>query len=115
MKYPCRFFPMSRKVGTSCIKSISSLFEKEVSMRRVVVTGMGLLSPMGRGVETTWQGLIQGKSAITPVTRYDVSESPAKIAGQIPFGTAEGQFDPDSVMAPKEQRRVDPFILYGIP
>ena len=83
-------------------------------MRRVVVTGMGLLSPMGRGVETTWQGLIQGKSAITPVTRYDVSESPAKIAGQIPFGTAEGQFDPDSVMAPKEQRRVDPFILYGI-
>lgn len=83
-------------------------------MRRVVVTGMGLLSPMGRGVETTWQGLIQGKSAITPVTKYDVSESPAKIAGQVPFGTGEGQFDPDSVMAPKEQRRVDPFILYGV-
>lgn len=83
-------------------------------MRRVVVTGMGLLSPMGRGVETTWQGLIQGKSAITPVTKYDVSESPAKVAGQIPFGTGEGQFDPDSVMTPKEQRRVDPFILYGL-
>lgn len=83
-------------------------------MRRVVVTGMGMLSPMGRGVETTWQGLIQGKSAITPVTKYDVSESPAKIAGQIPFGTGEGQFDPDSVMTPKEQRRVDPFILYGL-
>ncbi len=83
-------------------------------MRRVVVTGMGLLSPMGRGVETTWQGLIQGRSAITPVTKYDVSESPAKIAGQVPFGTGEGQFDPDSVMAPKEQRRVDPFILYGV-
>lgn len=79
-------------------------------MRRVVVTGMGMLSPMGRGVETTWQGLIQGKSAITPVTKYDVSESPAKIAGQIPLGTGEGQFDPDSVMTPKEQRRVDPFI-----
>ena len=83
-------------------------------MRRVVVTGMGMLSPMGRGVETTWQGLIQGKSAITPVTKYDVSESPAKIAGQIPLGTGEGQFDPDSVMTPKEQRRVDPFILYGL-
>ncbi len=83
-------------------------------MRRVVVTGMGILSPMGRGVETTWQGLIQGKSAISPVTRYDVSESPAKIAGQIPFGTGEGQFDPDSVMPAKEQRRVDPFILYGV-
>ena len=83
-------------------------------MRRVVVTGMGMLSPIGRGVETTWQGLIQGKSAITPVTKYDVSESPAKIAGQIPLGTGEGQFDPDSVMTPKEQRRVDPFILYGL-
>ena len=46
-------------------------------MRRVVVTGMGILSPMGRGVERTWQGLIQGKSAISPVTKYDVSESPA--------------------------------------
>ena len=49
-------------------------------MRRVVVTGMGMLSPMGRGVERTWQGLIQGKSAISAVTKYDVSESPAKIA-----------------------------------
>ena len=83
-------------------------------MRRVVVTGMGLLSPMGRGVDTTWKGLIQGKSAITPVTKYDVSESPAKIAGQVYFGTSEGQFDPDSIMSSKEQRRVDPFILYGI-
>lgn len=83
-------------------------------MRRVVVTGMGMLSPMGRGVETTWQGLIQGKSAISSVTKYDVSESPAKIAGQILYGTEKGQFDPDSVMAPKDQRRVDPFILYGI-
>jgi 3-oxoacyl-[acyl-carrier-protein] synthase II len=75
---------------------------------------MGMLSPMGRGVETTWQGLIHSKSAISPVTKYDVSESPAKIAGQIFYGQREGQFDPDSVMAPKDQRRVDPFILYGI-
>lgn len=83
-------------------------------MRRVVITGMGVLSPMGRGVEKTWQGLIQGKSAISAVTKYDVSESPAKIAGQIFYGKEEGQFDPDSIMAPKDQRRVDPFILYGI-
>ena len=83
-------------------------------MKRVVVTGMGMLSPMGRGVERTWQGLIQGKSAISPVTKYDVSESPAKIAGQVFYGTEDGRFDPDSVMAPKDQRRVDPFILYGI-
>ena len=59
-------------------------------MRRVVVTGMGMLSPMGRGVDTNWQGLIHGKSAITAVTKYDVSESPAKIAGQVPFGKEEG-------------------------
>jgi len=83
-------------------------------MRRVVITGMGVLSPMGRGIEKTWQGLIQGKSAISAVTKYDVSESPAKIAGQIFYGKEEGQFDPDSIMAPKDQRRVDPFILYGI-
>ena len=83
-------------------------------MRRVVVTGMGMLSPMGRGVETTWQGLLQGKSAISAVTKYDVSDSPAKIAGQIFYGKEAGQFDPDTVMAPKDQRRVDPFILYGI-
>ena len=83
-------------------------------MIRVVVTGMGMLSPMGRGAETTWQGLIQGKSAISGVTKFDVSESPAKIAGQVIYGKEEGQFDPDSVMAPKDQRRVDPFILYGI-
>ena len=83
-------------------------------MIRVVVTGMGMLSPMGRGAEATWQGLIQGKSAISGVTKFDVSESPAKIAGQVIYGKEEGQFDPDSVMAPKDQRRVDPFILYGI-
>lgn len=83
-------------------------------MRRVVVTGMGMLSPMGRGVENTWQKLIQGKSAISSVTKYDVSESPAKIAGQIIYGTQDNQFDPDTIMAPKDQRRVDPFILYGL-
>lgn len=83
-------------------------------MKRVVITGMGMLSPMGRGVEMTWQKLIQGKSAISAVTKYDVSESPAKVAGQIFYGKEEGLFDPDSVMAPKDQRRVDPFILYGI-
>ncbi len=83
-------------------------------MRRVVITGMGMLSPMGRGVDRTWQGLIRGESAISPVTKYDVSEFSAKIAGQVFYGKEEGLFDPDTVMAPKDQRRVDPFILYGI-
>ncbi len=84
-------------------------------MRRVVVTGIGMLSPMGRGVDVTWQGIINGKSAIRPVDRYDVSQSTAKIAGQVPFGKGiAGLFDPDEVLPPKEQRRVDPFILYGL-
>lgn len=84
-------------------------------MRRVVVTGIGMLSPMGRGVDTTWQGIINGKSAIRPVDRYDVSQSTAKIAGQVPFGKGNpALFDPDEVLPPKEQRRVDPFILYGL-
>ena len=84
-------------------------------MRRVVVTGIGMLSPMGRGVDVTWQGIINGKSAIRPVDRYDVSQSTAKIAGLVPFGKGiAGLFDPDEVLPPKEQRRVDPFILYGL-
>ena len=83
-------------------------------MRRVVVTGMGLLSPMGRGVDRTWQGLIHGKSGISKVRKYDVSDMTAKIAGQVFFGKGENEFDPDTVMSPKDQRRVDPFILYGV-
>ena len=83
-------------------------------MRRVVVTGMGLLSPMGRGVDKTWQGLIHGKSGISKVQKYDVSEMTAKIAGQVFLGKGENEFDPDTVMSPKDQRRVDPFILYGV-
>lgn len=63
-------------------------------MRRVVVTGMGMLSPMGRGVETTWQGLIQGKSAITPVTKYDVSESPAKLRDRFRWERAKDNLIP---------------------
>ncbi|MGN0905387.1 MAG: beta-ketoacyl-ACP synthase II [Alphaproteobacteria bacterium] len=84
-------------------------------MRRVVVTGIGMLSPMGRGVDVTWQGIVNGKSAIRKIERYDMSESTAKIAGEVPFGKGTpGLFDPDEVLSPKEQRRVDPFILYGL-
>lgn len=84
-------------------------------MRRVVVTGIGMLSPMGRGVDVTWKGIVNSKSAIRAVDRYDVSESTAKIAGQVPFGKENPDlFDPDVILSPKEQRRVDPFILYGL-
>lgn len=82
--------------------------------RRVVITGMGILSPMGRGLQTNWAGITAGKSAVSKIKSFDTEGFSAKIAGQIPFGTNEGEFNPDSVMEPKEQRHVDPFILYGI-
>ncbi|MGN1062959.1 MAG: beta-ketoacyl synthase N-terminal-like domain-containing protein, partial [Alphaproteobacteria bacterium] len=78
--------------------------------RRVVITGMGILSPMGRGLQTNWAGITAGKSAVSKIKSFDTEGFSAKIAGQIPFGTNEGEFNPDSVMEPKEQRHVDPFI-----
>lgn len=85
-----------------------------MNKRRVVVTGMGIVSPVGRGLKTNWAGITSGKSAISKISSFDTTDFVAKIAGQVPFGTAEGQFDPDSVMSPKEQRHVDPFIIYGL-
>ncbi len=85
--------------------------------RRVVITGMGILSPIGRGLKTNFAGINSGKSAISRITCFDPTNYAAQIAGQIPRGTGmekEGAFNPDAVMSPKEQRHVDPFVLYGI-
>ncbi len=82
--------------------------------RRVVVTGMGILSPLGRGVDTNWDKLTKGISGIKPIKSFDTENFTAKIAGQIPLGDEPDAFIPDSVMSPKEQRHVDPFILYGL-
>jgi len=83
-------------------------------MRRVVVTGLGLVTPLGGDVETTWQNLIAGKSGIAPITRFDTTDQKAKIAGEVkpkdhPYG-----FDPDRRVDHKVQRQVDPFIVYAI-
>jgi 3-oxoacyl-[acyl-carrier-protein] synthase II len=83
-------------------------------MRRVVVTGLGLVTPLGGDVETTWNNLIAGKSGIAAITRFDTSDQKAKIAGEVkpkdhPYG-----FDPDKRVDPKTQRQVDPFIVYAI-
>ena len=83
-------------------------------MRRVVVTGMGMLSPFGRGVEYNWDNIVAGKSAIRKIEGIELYDEPVKIAGQVPFGKEKGQFDPDTVLEPKEQRRVDKFILFGL-
>src|SRR5256884_4907929 len=84
-------------------------------MRRVVVTGLGMVTPLACGVETTWRRLIQGQSGARRIESFDVSDLPCKIAGQIPRGDgSDGTFNPDQWMEPKEQRKVDDFILYAM-
>ncbi|MDH5488415.1 MAG: beta-ketoacyl-ACP synthase II [Rhodospirillaceae bacterium] len=83
-------------------------------MRRVVVTGVGVVSPLGNGVKTTWDRLIESKSGIGIIEDFDVSDIAAKIAGQVPLGSGAGEFNFDDYVTPKERRRVDDFIVYGI-
>lgn len=83
-------------------------------MRRVVVTGLGLVSPLGGNVQTTWDRLIRSESGIRRIEKFDTSDLPAKIGGLVPLGKEAGQFDPDSVMSPSEQRRMDDFIIFGV-
>lgn len=83
-------------------------------MRRVVVTGLGIVSPFGRGVDFNWKNILEGKSGIRQIEGVDLKDIPVQIAGQVPFGKEDNQFDPDTVMAPKDQKKVDKFILYGL-
>jgi 3-oxoacyl-[acyl-carrier-protein] synthase II len=84
-------------------------------MRRVVVTGLGLVTPLASGVERTWQRLTAGESGIARVEKFDVSDITCKIAGQVPRGDgANGTFNPDQWMEPKEQRKVDDFIIFAM-
>ena len=83
-------------------------------MRRVVVTGLGIVSPFGRGVEYNWKSILDGKSGIRKIENIDLKDIPVHIAGQVPTGKGEHEFDPDSVMAPKDQKKNDRFILYGM-
>ena len=83
-------------------------------MRRVVVTGLGLVTPLGGDVETTWQNLIAGKSGIAAITRFDTTDHKAKIAGEVKPKDHEWGFDPDKRVDFKVQRQVDPFIVYAI-
>jgi 3-oxoacyl-[acyl-carrier-protein] synthase II len=84
-------------------------------MRRVVITGMGMVTPLGCGVETTWQRLIKGDSGAKIIDTFEVSDISCKIAGVIPRGDgSNGTFNADQWMEPKEQRKVDDFIIYGM-
>ncbi|KQV63945.1 beta-ketoacyl-ACP synthase II [Rhizobium sp. Root1220] len=84
-------------------------------MRRVVITGTGMVSPLGCGTEVTWSRLLAGQNGARLVTEFEVDDLAAKIACRIPVGDGtDGTFNPDDWMEPKEQRKVDPFIIYGM-
>ncbi len=85
-----------------------------MELRRVVVTGLGLVTPLGCGVDVVWRRLIENQSGIRRIETFDVSDLPAKIAGQVPRGEEEGAFDPESALPAREARKNDPFILYGV-
>ena len=91
-------------------------------MRRVVVTGLGLVTPLGHGVEVTWRRLLEGRSGAARITHFDVTDYACQIACQIPNvdgrggggPDVEGSFDPAKVMPPKDRRKIDDFILYAV-
>lgn len=83
-------------------------------MRRVVVTGIGLVTPLGNGVGHNWKRLVNSESGIRQIDHFDVSDLAAKIAGVIPRGQGEGELDLDAVASAKDRRRMDDFIVYGL-
>ncbi|MGR3492776.1 MAG: beta-ketoacyl-ACP synthase II [Shimia sp.] len=82
-------------------------------MRRVVVTGLGMVTPLADGVEATWAKLLAGESGAGPIARFDASHLATTYACEVPR-EGDGAFDPDAYMAPKDQRKVDEFIVYGM-
>ena len=91
-------------------------------MRRVVITGIGLVTPLGAGTEVSWKAILAGRSGANRITAFDPEGYACQIACEVPRvngrggggSDVEGSFDPDKVLAPKEQRKVDDFILYAI-
>lgn len=83
-------------------------------MRRVVVTGLGLVTPLGSDVETTWANILASKSGAAPITRFDASDQKCRIACEVKPADHPYGFDASKRVDPKIQRQVDPFIVYGI-
>ena len=88
-------------------------------MRRVVVTGLGMISPLGYGVQENWSRIVKGQSGIKKITSFDVSDISAKIGGMIPLASSEedavdGRFWIDGSVSIKDQRKMDRFIVYAL-
>lgn len=82
--------------------------KRELSRRRVVITGIGLVSPLGIGLEENWEGLLEGRSGISPISKFDVSDFSTQIGGEVK------NFDPLDFIEKKETRKMDPFIQYAV-
>jgi 3-oxoacyl-[acyl-carrier-protein] synthase II len=88
---------------------------EELKMRRVVVTGLGMLTPLACGVEPTWRRLLEGRSGARHIESFDVSDLPVKFACLVPRGDgSDGTYNPDQWMAPKDQRKFDEFIVFAM-
>jgi 3-oxoacyl-[acyl-carrier-protein] synthase II len=85
-----------------------------LKLRRVVVTGLGLVTPIGTGVELTWKRLLEGTSGASPIDKFDISDLPAKIAAQVVRGDGEGEFNYDDWVTPKDRRKMADFIIFGL-
>ena len=83
-------------------------------MKKVVITGMGIVSPVGTGVEYAWKNVLAGKSGVKKIDSFDASDLASQIAGVPQVGTEPGMFNPDAVVEPREQRKLDKSIIYGI-
>ena len=83
-------------------------------MKRVVVTGMGIVSPVGTGVDFAWKNILAGKSGVRKIEDFDVSDLASQIAGVPQCGTEAGMFNPDAVVDAREQRKMDKCIIYGM-
>jgi 3-oxoacyl-[acyl-carrier-protein] synthase II len=86
----------------------------EMKMRRVVVTGLGLVSPLGVGVGVNWRRLTAGESGLVRISHFDPSDMPCQVAGQVPRGNATGELNLDAYVEPKEQKKMDTFIHFAI-
>src|SRR5260370_11873883 len=86
-----------------------------VDMRRVVVTGFGMVSPLGCGVEPTWRRILNSESGARKIDTFEVSDLTSRIACTVPRGNgSDGTFNPDQWMEPKDQRKVDDFIIFAV-
>ena len=85
-----------------------------MSERRVVVTGMGLVTPLGVGVDAVWQRLMMSASGARRITKIDTTDLPVNIACEVPIGNAAPDFNANDWVPLKEQRRIDDFILFGL-